>query len=331
MQDILRTMFPLGTVYLLEPDRPDPELVRDLQAIADTGLRRVVFWPAVRRADDGSLDAESFRQADLALDSCARLGMDAILELIGQHASAEYLPDFLIDDAEMIAVGRDVEKAIDHWPNLCHPRVQDSIRKYFEDVVPHYRGHPALFGWDIFNETHFRSYDPYTEREFRRWLEGKYGDTASLNRSWGRHYRRFEEVRLANLSFSSSLWSSLQPVLDLHRFFAEIIASWCERWASWVRALDPDHAVIVDNAHSLTLKDPTERCDDDWRTARSADLFGLSLYPKSWGNRFTPAMIFQSVDAARSAADAAGRAARDRRAADSLPVRPHPGERGLAP
>jgi beta-galactosidase len=230
MQDILRTMFPLGTVYLLEPDRPDPELVRDLQAIADTGLGRVVLWPAVRRADDGSLDAESFHQADLALDSCARLGMDAILELIGQHASSEYLPDFLIDDAEMIAGGRDVEKAIDHWPNLCHPRVQDSIRKYFEDVVPHYRGHPALFGWDIFNETHFRSYDPSTEREFRRWLEGKYGDTASLNRSWVRHYRRFEDVRLANLAFSSSLWSSLQPVLDLHRFFAETIASWCERW-----------------------------------------------------------------------------------------------------
>jgi beta-galactosidase len=230
-----------------------------------------------------------------------------VLELMGQHASQEYLPDFLIDDRQMVIEGRDVESAIDHWPNLCHPKVQDAIRRYFEAVVPHYRGHPALYGWDVFNETHFRSYDSFTEREFQGWLGRKYGDAESLNRSWGRRYRRFEEVRLANLLFSASVWASLQPVLDLNRFFAEITASLCERWAAWVRALDPRHVLIVDNAHSLTLKDPSERCDDDWLTARSADHLGLSLYPKSWGHSYTPAMVFQSVDAMRSAAAWSGK------------------------
>jgi hypothetical protein len=303
----MSAMFPLGTVYILEQDRPDAEVVRDLERIAETGLTRVVFWPAARREPEGGLGPASFRQGELALDTCARLGMEAILELIGQNASQEYLPDFLLDEEDMVISGEGVDRAIDHWPNLCHPKVQGAVREYIRAVVPHYRGHPALFGWDIFNEAHFRSYDAFTEKEFRRWLATRYGTAAALNRCWGRSYRAIDQVRLANLSFNASLWSSLQPVLDLSRFFAEIVAAICERWAAWVRELDPRHPVIVDNAHSLTLKDPTERCDDDWRTAGSADIFGLSLYPKSWGNAYTPAMVFQSVEAARSAAEGAGR------------------------
>jgi beta-galactosidase len=259
------------------------------------------------RPDSGEPRGLSFRLGDLAMDTCRSLGLEVVIQLIGQNASLEYLPDSLIDDEKMIIEGPDVESRIDHWPNLCHPKVLDAVRRYLEEVVPHYRDHPALYAWEIFNEAHFRSYDEFTERSFGEWLGRKYGEIGALNRSWRRRYGSFAQVRLSNIRFSSSAWASLQPEADLYRFFTELTADRCALWKDWLRRLDPRHPVLTDCSHSITLKDPTERCDDDWLVARAGDIFGLSLYPKSWGHAYTPAMFSQSVDAGRAAASDNGK------------------------
>ena len=289
----------LGTVYLIEPQQTDQSRRRDLENIAAAGFGLVVLWPPVSRWDSTDGVSLAFDSVDQVLDLCASLHLSAILELEGQNPAYQFMPDYLFKEEYF---SRDDTGK--HWINYLHPEVDRLICEYVRAVASHFRGHPALLGYDLFNEVNFRSTDRWNLQAFQNWLREKYGTVKELNRVWGRFFAEFSQVRLDNLDYAYSKWSSLSPQLDFFDFRADTIAGLLRRWATVVRSVDPEHPVLADSSWSMTCFDNYRLGNDDWKTAAAVDYFGLSVYPQSWDVHIAgdPCPIAQIYNAGRSAA-----------------------------
>ena len=70
------------------------------------------------------------------------------------------------------------------FPGLCldNPEVRAAAEKFLMALVEHYRNHPALLGYDLWNENTYNGGNPrkmycYCEaskRKLREWLRGQY-------------------------------------------------------------------------------------------------------------------------------------------------------------
>lgn len=267
----------LGTVYLIEQGVSPEQQRRDLENIAKTGLRLVVLWPPVSRWDSPDRVSIAFDSIDRVMDLCHSLGIKAILELEGQNPAFQFMPDYLFKHEY-----RSENDTGKHWANYLHPEVAEIITDYILAIASHFKDHPALFGYDLFNEVNFRSTDKYTRKAFQHWLKEKYTDIRELNRVWGRFYTDFSQIRLDNFDYDYSRWSSLRPQLDFRDFRSDTIQTLVKKWGDVVRSVDPDHPVIVDSSWSMTCFENMLLANDDWKVSSVVDIFGLSVYPQSW-------------------------------------------------
>jgi beta-galactosidase GanA len=289
----------LGTVLLIEQDVPRDTIHCDLENIAALGMNLVVLWPPMSRWDSADGVSAAFDTVDFAMDTCAELGLGVILELEGQNPSFQFMPDYQFKEEYF-----STDDTGKHWVNYLHPEVDRLICDYCRDVAVHFRDHPALLGYDLFNEVNFRSTDKYNLAAFQSWLENKYESVAGLNRVWGRFYNSFDQVRIDNLDYAYSSWSSLRPQLDFFDYRADTVAGLIRHWGEAVREVDPQHALLADSSWSMTYFDNFRLGNDDWKAARSVDVFGLSVYPQSWDIHIAsdPCPIAQIFNGGRAAA-----------------------------
>ncbi len=270
----------IGAVYLIEPDVPFDRQRRDLANMAEKGMNLVVLWPPMSRWDAADGVSPAFDSVDRVMDTCSELGLRVILELEGQNPAFQFGPDFRFVP-DMITV----TDRYKHWLNYYHPAVDGMIVEFCRQVAGHFKDHPALWGYDLFNEVNFHSTDRYTVAAFRRWLADKYGEVRVLNRVWGRFYTSFEQVHPETFKYAYSMWSSLRPQLDWDEFRTDSIVGFIRRWGAAVREADPnpDHVLIADDSWAMTVTDLSVLANDDWKVSRAAEVFGLSVYPQSWG------------------------------------------------
>lgn len=282
----------LGAVYLVEPELSPERQRRDLENMAAAGFNLVVLWPPMSRWDAPDGVSPAFDSIDRVMDTCRRLGLRVILELEGQNPAFQFGPDFRFDLDQITITDR-----YKHWLNYYHPAVDAAIVEYCKQVAGHFKDHPALWGYDLFNEVNFHSTDRYTIAAFREWLRAKYGDTRTLNRVWGRFYTSFDQVHPETFPHAYSMWSSLRPQLDWDDFRADSIVRFIRRWGEAVRQADPNpaHVLIADDSWSMTITELSVLANDDWKVSRAVEVFGLSVYPQSWGLTYgqDPATIGQ--------------------------------------
>ena len=296
----------LGTVYLIEQGVAESTWREDLINIHNAGLRLVVLWPPVSRWDSEDGVSIAFDSVDKVMDICAELGLKAILELEGQNPAFQFMPDHLFKDEYFSC--DDTGK---HWVNYLHPKVDKLICSYCKEVAGHLKDHPALFGYDLFNEVNFRSTDQYTVGRFHKWLNKKYGDIKELNRIWGRFYSSFDQITVKNFDYAYSDWSSLRPKLDFQDFRSDTINYLLKRWGKAVSSVDKKHPLIADNSWSMTFFDNLSLGNDDWKVSKVVDIFGLSVYPQSWDVHIAsdPSALSQIYNGGRSAATSSGKPA----------------------
>lgn len=282
----------IGAVYLIEQELSPARQQRDLENMAAAGFNVVVLWPPMSRWDAPDGVSPAFDSVDRIMDACHRLGLRVILELEGQNPAFQFGPDFRFDPDQMVITDR-----YKHWLNYYHPAVDAAILEYCRDVAGHFKDHPALWGYDLFNEVNFHSTDRYTVAAFRKWLAKKYRDTRALNRVWGRFFTSFDQVHPETFGHAYSMWSSLRPQLDWDEFRADSIVRFIQRWGQAVRQADPNpaHVLIADDSWSMTITDTSVLANDDWKVSRAVEVFGLSVYPQSWGLTYgqDPATISQ--------------------------------------
>jgi beta-galactosidase len=270
----------LGAVYMVEENLSLERHYHDLEQIKKKGLHVIVMWPPVSPWDSEDGVSFSFKTVDKIMDKCHELGLQVIVELEGQNPAFQFAPDYLFKPEHSTVSDR-----ARHWVNYYHPEVIEHMATYIRLVANHFKNHPALYGYDVFNEVNFHSTDVYTVNAFRKWLENKYGTTAKLNKIWKRFFTSFDQVHLTNLRINYSRWSSLRPWLDFEDFRADSIRDFVKTWGDLIREIDPKHPIIADNSWSMTTFDTTTLGNDDWKVASVVDSFGLSVYPQSWDVR----------------------------------------------
>ncbi len=270
-----------GTVLLLEQEQDENYWNDCCRKMCSLHMNTVVVWPPVFYVD-GERDYSVQKRF---LDVAQMHGLDVVVELTGQIFNLEYLPDCAYKD-EYAVVNADgkIEKMQNGLGelNYNHPEVKSALKEFFRDTVEALKEHEALAGWDVWNETHFKSYDEYTFCVFQSWLERKYGTIGKLNASWKKSYNAFNQVRHDPVT-----WASIMPDCDWEEFRTDNLAEISASWTGWIKEFDGKHPTTADNVMSNAVWGEFDRGTDDWKVAASADRYGISFYPKT-GGRLLP-------------------------------------------
>ena len=277
-----------GAVYIIEQDYTDQEISDDLSHMAALGFRLVTLWPIANSWLDSRSTGFVFSQTHKVLDICEKLGIRAILQLFGQNQAQEFMSDAVLTRDMMIhdEEGEQVNYNC-FWANLNHPEVREHIDQYFQAAITEFRGHPAVWGWDVFNEAHFRSDDPYTRRLYTGYLRRRYRTIENLNRRWYRRYESFEQITPDLRGSPYSLWSSLLPEIEYERFRSENLTDICRFLTATAKKYDAEHPIIIDGTSAQIIQGRvTARNNDEFDTAAVPDVYGATLYPKSWGRNY---------------------------------------------
>ncbi|MDF2923803.1 MAG: hypothetical protein K0R57_2717 [Paenibacillaceae bacterium] len=271
--------FPYGAVYRIQRQETWEDISGVLLQMKQAGMNTAVIWPAVYWWEDRSLPDYPYHTGRRILQYAEEIGLQIIMELSGQITSLEYAPDFLMKE-EYYAIGYDGAVRRDFrffgYLNYNHPEVRQLIEQQFAEAARHYKDYSSLYGYDIWNETMFESYDSFTLQAFRTWLKARYGTIAALNDAWDRVYHDFSQIH-----FNRWTWASVMPEVDYHRFQKESIGRFLREWGQAVKAVDPVHPLIADNIHATVASDSSyDRPQDDWNVAEAVDEYGISFYPK---------------------------------------------------
>jgi beta-galactosidase len=206
--------FILGSQYYRAPT-PGPECwEQDFDRMQKMRMNSVKFWVQWRWTHREG-DRWVFDDVDRLMDLALAHDLDVHINVIFDVA-----PDWLYEvypDAKMIMNnGRIVEpfevahRQIGGHPGPCynHPGALEERKKFFRKTLEHFREHPAMGWWDVWNEPElcFPSRDPNLDTltcycpnchsAFQGWLQKKYGTIEVLNAVWGRCYEKWERVEM---------------------------------------------------------------------------------------------------------------------------------------
>ena len=114
-----------------------------------------------------------------------------------------------------------------------------------ERLASHYAGHPALALWHVSNEIgNENGYDfgEETAAAFRRWVEAKYADVASLNVAWGANFwgHTFSSFSQVTPPRASRTNHSPALLLDFDRFTSQALLAHYIAERDVLRAITPD-------------------------------------------------------------------------------------------
>jgi beta-galactosidase len=187
------------------------------------------------------------------------------------------------------------------FPGLCldNPEVRAAAEKFLVALVEHYRNHPALLGYDLWNENSYNGGNPRkmycycdaSKRRLREWLHGKYGTVEATAKAWNR--------------YSYATWDDVEPPYEFNGYPESL--DWLQfridnafdllHWRSGLfRKSDPKHLVI---AHGVagTLESLPSSTHDEWRSASEVDVWGFTFVASRKGDE--PWKQFQAVDLVR--------------------------------
>jgi len=308
-------------VYPPEPDREQAKVrwQRDVQYIKACGFNAVRAW-----IDWASGEPEpgvyNFSTLDLLFEMAREAGLKVLVQVYLDSAP-DWLP-VLYPDSHYVSSGG--QKIVSQTsPGYCydHPGVRQGAEAFLRKLAEYVDTQPNFYAWDLWSEPHvvqwaYFDYLPhrssfcfchYSQERFRNWLKRKYASVAALNAAWYRTYRNWDEVEPPR--FISLM--AYTDFMDWQEFIVDKIAEDLAWRRQVVKGVNPD---FITTSHSavpgiLTVPYTSEGEPDDWRMAKSVDIWGTSFYPKHVGAKETndPAIRGAYLDSTRSSTDAVGK------------------------
>lgn len=286
--------FSYGSVLKLTRRDTIADIEKRFSLMRDCGMDTVVVWPSSFWWEEKESDYP-FATGKKLLASAEKFGIKVIMELAGQLSVFEYIPDFLMKKEYHPTTPeghREWGQNSFGFLNYFHPEVNELICKHYKKTAEAYRDSPALYGYDVFNETMFRSFDNYTMAEFRAWLREKYGTIERLNEVWERTYSDFEQIE-----YEKWLWMSIMPEADFGAFRKACIGRFMKNWCKAIKDIDSVHPLIADNIHStVSPKCNYKRPQDDFELKETVDEIGMSFYPKQVNGTMENALRHEIFD-----------------------------------
>ncbi|HMF78122.1 MAG TPA: beta-galactosidase [Bryobacteraceae bacterium] len=298
-------VFPYGAVYFRKSNPPEQDWARDHKTAARIGMntfRHWFMWSAIEVAP-GKYD---WRDYDRMMDLAAQNGIKVVIaELV--TAAPEWMfhkypqARYLASDGTVVNSSVGGSSATGGFPGLCldNPEVKAAAEKFLAALAEHYRNHPALLGYDLWNENTYNGGNPRkmycycdaTKRKMREWLRGHYGTLEKTGQAWNR--------------YSYSSWEDVDPPYDFGGYTQSL--DWLQfridnvfdllHWRTKLfREHDSKHLII---AHGVagTLDSLPSSAHDEWRSAAEVDTWGFTFVASRKGDE--PWKQYQAVDLVR--------------------------------
>ncbi|MEM6366219.1 MAG: beta-galactosidase [Planctomycetota bacterium] len=240
---------PYGAVYFRKTAPPSQDWQHDYRQAASDGMnafRHWFMWSAIEVAP-GQYDwGEYDRQLDLAAEHGIATIVGEILSTAPQWAFAKY-PHARMETADGRIVGPHYNNAaaVGGWPGLSldNDDVLEVAEEFIRQLVLRYRSHPAMAGYDVWNELNHLGdaggcWCEASAQKFRTWLRDRYGDLKTLGEASYRYsYTDWDQVRIPRTigPYPDSIDWGLFRVDNAMRIF--------ERRVKLIRELDPSHPI----------------------------------------------------------------------------------------
>ena len=215
----------LGVCYYPE-HWPEETWQSDAKRMKDLGLT----WVRIGEFAWSRLEPEpgqyTFDWLDRAVDTLYEAGLQVVL-----GTPTETPPKWLIDKYDDI-LQRDEGGCVRKFGSRRHycfnsKSYREETARIVSLLAERYGAHEAIQAWQTDNEygchDTIRCYCTNCERDFRVWLEKRYGDIGALNEAWwnvfwSMEYRSFDEIELPNLTVTEA---NPSHHLDFYRFSSD--------------------------------------------------------------------------------------------------------------
>lgn len=182
------------------------------------------------------LKSEGMRNWDTFIGLCEKHGI-YLMPVGGYFGSNDWFDaEQLADDGEILDVS-------------C---------KFWELFCGHYKGHPAIWSWDLRNELlyaldqHMVVEDKMNRSKTQKdlidkwpaYLQTRYASLDGMNKAYGTSYKSFEDVPYS-IGFIEKPFDLC--AYDFRNYLNERGYNWCKRQVDVIRAVTPDHMVVSGN------------------------------------------------------------------------------------
>lgn len=301
---------PFGAVYFRKSNPPREDWEQDYKTAGEDGLnvfRHWFMWSAIERRP-GHYDWDDYdRQMDLA----ARNGIKTIIAELSHtvpdwaYRKFGHARQIRMDGSPLRSL-MGPSASVGGFANnnggagalsMNCAEVRQAVGSFLTALAERYKGHPALLGYDIWNEVNYAAdvdYSDHAKAAYRKWLKEKYGDLESLADAW---YR-----------YSYADWDDIEPPheiaayaenLDWLEFKRQNFYDQMQFKIDTIRAIDPDGLIAAHGVGGAIPNMAANGCDD-WLAASKVELYGLTWVPSRRG--FKPWQNFFGPDLTRAAA-----------------------------
>jgi len=291
-------MFPFGTHIYREPSLPLEQIREDLPLLKKLGFNMVKIqesW-AIDEQKEGEIDLSKVSRV---VSDARQVGLGVYFGVTMEQAPAWFWRKF--PDAYLVYnTGEPHNDQLqyvipaDGKPGPCwhHPGARNAASRFLGAVGREVGQYDNILVWNVWQEIGFWPmrpgflgfcYCPNSLREFRTWLQDRYGSIEKVNQAWRSGYASFDEV------IPPRLTKDLPPYVDFRYFMDDIYLPYVLQWkASALRSGDPQHRPVFAHADGAIVGSGQQ-----WQQAKVLDFYGASCYP-AW----TP---FDSWDAGQGA------------------------------
>lgn len=279
---------PYGAVYFRKSNPPREDWEKDYQQAAKDGVnifRHWFMWGAIETAP-GVYDWQDYdRQMELAAKYKIKTIIAEITTSVPEWVFRLY-PDALSEyqDGTKVKSQMGVSSATGgFYEGVCLDTSTGHklIGNFLTELAKRYKGHPALLGYDIWNECNYSRelcFCESTKTAYRSWLKHKYGSLEKLREAW---YR-----------YTLSAWEDIQPPPRLELYpecydWLEFRKENAYRHMQWkidlIQDIDND-CLISAHGTAQSLENMALGGSDEWMSAEKVETYGLTFVQSRQGN-----------------------------------------------
>jgi len=281
--------FLFGAQYYRAPTPEKECWATDLAKMKEMGFNQVKYWAQWRWAHRGP-DRFYWDDLDELMDLADKNGIGVTLNAIMDVAPIWLYTNY--PDAKQIDIkGLTAEPfAIQHrqiggHPGPCynHAGALHERKKFMLAAVEHFRTHPAMQMWDVWNEPEqsyprrkpdlavLTCYCESCRRGFIGWLQRKYGTIDRINEVWGRCYEGWEEVEMPRQT------ACITDFVDWREFHLDTMTSEARWKLDIVRKHDPKTVAYLHVVPNTMNPFNSVTCVDDFDIAEMCDVWAATM------------------------------------------------------
>lgn len=285
----MKVPFLLGTQYYRAPT-PEPECwEHDHKKMQELGFNSVKYWVQWRwshRDPNRFVFDDLDHLMDLAQSSGLQVTLNTAFDVAPVWLYGKY-PDAMPVTAsgQVMTPRTESHRQIGGSPGPCytHPGALAERKHFLKKVVEHFKQHPALAMWDVWNEPEqgfpYRRPNAHTvlchcvhcRHAFTVWLQDKYISLDHLNDVWGRCYDRWDNVELPINP------ATIMDFIDWREFHLDKMTGEANWRLELINELDPNHIRYLHVVPNTMREFNSITCVDDFAIARHCQVFASTM------------------------------------------------------